>query len=422
MTDKARKSKYPLTKLEKAWIGYDIGNSAFTLLVSTIFPIYFNSLAEGGGLAPHMALAYWGYATAITTLIVAILGPIFGAMADVRGKKKKLFAMTVAVGVLTMMALMLPLSWFQFLVFFIIARVGYQASLVLYDAMLTDITEPERMSRVSSYGYALGYIGSTVPFILSLILILMGEKIGLSMQFRMGGAIIINAIWWLAFTIPLYKNFEQKYYASETMGSLGQIFRGLGKTILDLRHFKKAFLFLIAFFFYIDGVYTIIDMAVAYGGSLGLDSTQLLLALLLTQFVAFPFALLFGKLSNKYDNGLLIKVCIVAYALITLFAVQLDKVWEFWFLAVCVGMFQGGVQALSRSYFAQSIPKEKSGEYFGIYDIFGKGASITGTLMVSAISQATGRQNLGILALVILFIFGFYFFAKADKVDREVIV
>ena len=370
MTEITRKSKYPLTRMEKAWIGYDIGNSAFTLLVSTIFPIYFNSLAEGGGLPPHMALAYWGYATAITTLIVAILGPIFGAMADVRGKKKKLFAMTVAVGVLTM----------------------------------------------------LGYIGSTVPFILSLVLILMGEKIGLTMQVRMGGAIIINAIWWLAFTIPLYKKFEQKYYISETMGSLGQVFRGLGKTILDLRHFKKAFLFLIAFFFYIDGVYTIIDMAVAYGGSLGLDSTQLLLALLLTQFVAFPFALLFGRLSNKYDNGLLIKVCIVAYALITLFAVQLDKVWEFWFLAVCVGMFQGGIQALSRSYFAQSIPKEKSGEYFGIYDIFGKGASITGAMLVSAISQATGRQNLGILALVILFAFGLYFFIKADKVDREVII
>ena len=422
MTENVPRSKFPLTKLEKAWIGYDIGNSAFTLLVSTIFPIYFNALAEGGGLAPHLALAYWGYATSITTLIVAILGPVFGAMADVRGNKKKLFAMSVGVGVLTMLALMLPLSWFQFLVFFVIARVGYQASLVLYDAMLTDVTQPERMNRVSSYGYALGYIGSTLPFILSLVVILFGEKLGLSMQVRMGIALVINALWWLAFTIPLYKNFEQKYYVTETMTSLGHVFKRLAFTIRDLRHFKKAFLFLIAFFFYIDGVYTIIDMAVAYGGSLGLDSTHLLLALLLTQFVAFPFAILFGRLSDRYDNGKLIKVCIIAYTLITLFAVQLDKVWEFWFLAVCVGMFQGGIQALSRSYFAQAIPKQKSGEYFGIYDIFGKGASITGTTLVSVISQATGQQNLGIAALVIIFVIGYFFFAKAEKVSQDRIV
>lgn len=410
--------KVVMTHTERAWVGYDIGNSAFTLMVSTIFPIYFNVLAEAGGLSPSLALAYFGYSASITTLVVAILGPILGAMADVRGQKKKLFGLVSGFGIVMMLALLLPLSWFQFLVFFIFSRIGYQASLVLYDAMLTDVTSEERMNQISSMGYAMGYIGSTLPFILSLMILLLGDRLGLSLHARMNGAILINAAWWLFFTVRLYRSFEQRYYTRTQMDAVSHIFRRLGQTILDIRHYRRAFVFLLAFFFYIDGVYTMISMAVAYGKSIGLDSTQLLLALLVTQLVAFPFAILFGRLADRYRTGRLISLCIFAYTLITLFAVQLDQVWEFWFLAICVGIFQGGIQALSRAYFAKIIPPEKSGEYFGIYDIFGKGASLTGTTLIAVISQLTGHQSLGILALVVLFLIGFFLFLRADRMKN----
>lgn len=408
-----------VTKLEKSWIAYDIGNSAFTLLSTTIMPLFFNALTKDAGIESSKSLAYWGYATSITTIIVALLGPILGTLADTSGSKKKIFLSMVVLGVLTLLALCLPLGWFPFLLLFILARVGYQASLVFYDAMLTDITTHERMDRISSYGFALGYIASCVPFILSLLAVLNVEKLGISMKAGINIAIIINAIWWVLFTIPLLKRYEQRYYISKSMTKVNEVFRELFHTVKELSQDKKIFYFLLAFFFYIDGVYTIIDMAVAYGGSLGLDQTQLLLALLVTQVVAFPCALIFARLAKKYANHLLITVCIAAYTGIAAFAVQLDREWEFWFLAVCVGIFQGGVQALSRSYFAQLIPREKSGKYFGVYDIFGKGAAVMGTTLVSVISHATGKQNLGIGAIVLLFIIGIILFRYQVKLKKE---
>ncbi len=414
-TPAAPPTKLKFNRLEKSWIAYDIGNSAFTLLVTTILPLYFNSLAEGAGILPSNYLAYWGYATSITTVIVALLGPTLGAISDHSGSKKQLFIGSVLLGIAAMLALILPISWFSFLVLFIIARVGYQASLIFYDSMLPDVTTNERMDSVSSYGFAMGYIMSCIPFALSLVFLLMGERFGLDLKGSMSIALLINAAWWLAFTIPLLKNYEQKYYLNKGRVHLGETFRGLGQTLKELARNKRVFYFLIAFFFYIDGVYTIIDMAVAYGGSIGLDATALLLALLVTQIVAFPATIAFSKLAQKYPNHKLIQVCIAAYTLIAAFAVQLDREWEFWVLAVCVGLFQGGIQALSRSYFGQMIPREKSGEYFGIYDIFGKGAAFMGTTLVAFISQVTGRQNYGILAIVAVFIIGFILFRQSLK-------
>lgn len=398
------------TGLEKKWIGYDIGNSAFTLLATAIIPLFFNAKAEAANISSVDSFAYWGLATSVTTLIVAFLGPILGAIADHSGSKKYLFIGSVFLGVLAMAALVLPVSWFSFLVLFVIARVGYQSSLIFYDSMLTDVTTKERMDRVSSFGFAFGYIMSCIPFILSLVFLLFGEKIGLTGQGSMTVAIAINAIWWIAFTIPLYRRYEQKYYVSKGKLHLGETFVGLANTIKEVVKNKRVFFFLLAFFCYIDGVYTIIDLAVSYGDSLGLDSKALLLALLVTQIVAFPATLFFSHLSKKYPNHKLIQVCIIGYTLIAAFAVQLDKEWEFWLLAICVGLFQGGIQALSRSYYGQLIPPEKSGEYFGIYDIFGKGAAFVGTTLVSVISKETGRQNLGIVAIVVVFIIGFFLF------------
>lgn len=408
-----------LTKLEKYWILYDVGNSAFVLLVSTIMPIYFNYLAGNAGLSEVDYLAYWGYAVSLSTIIVALIGPVLGSVADTKNYKRPLFTICMMVGVIGCAALSLPTSWVVFLAIFVIAKVGYNASLIFYDSMLVDVTTPERMDTVSSSGYAWGYIGSCVPFVVSLIFVLMYDSFGMTLHTAMIIAFVLNAAWWLIVTLPLLKNYQQTNYAQPPQHPVRDSFSRLWNTLKDLKEQKNIFLYLLSFFFFIDGVYTIIEMATAYGSALGLDSQGLLLALLVTQIVAFPFALLFGKLSKKYETASLIKVCIAAYTCIALFAIQLDKQWEFWMLAVFVGMFQGAIQALSRSYYARIIPAEKSGEYFGLYDICGKGASFLGTTLVGLVAQLTGALNLGVAMISVLFVIGFLLFCKAAKLNQS---
>ena len=413
--------KNKLTRLELYWILYDVGNSAFVLMVSTLLPIYFNSLAEGAGISPGQYLSYWGYAASVSTLVVAVLGPVFGTLADTGGYKKPIFTAFMMLGVIGCAALSVPTWWLAFLVVFVIAKVGFNASLVFYDSMLTDVTTPERMDNVSSQGYAWGYIGSVIPFIISLVLVLNAEGFGLSMTTAMSVAFFLTAGWWFLMTLPLLKNYKQVHFVEKKEPAVRESFSRQGNSLREIRRHRGLFLFLISFFLYIDGVYTIIEMATAYGEALGLDSTMLLLALLLTQFVAFPFALLFGRLAGKYKNSKLIRICILSYAAIALFAIQLDKEWEFWFLAVCVGMFQGGIQALSRSYFAQIIPPEKAGEFFGLLDICGKGDSFMGTGLVAAVTSLTGHMQLGVAMISVLIIAGYLVFRKAAKLnaDRE---
>ncbi|MGN0391837.1 MFS transporter [Bariatricus sp. HCP28S3_A7] len=407
-----------LTKLEKCWILYDVGNSAFIMLVSTIIPIYFNFLAGNAGISEVDYLAYWGYAASVATVMVAIIGPILGTLADTRNFKKPLFTISMMVGVLGCAALSFPKSWVLFLAVFVIAKVGYNASLIFYDSMLVDITTEEKMDSVSSHGYAWGYIGSCIPFVISLVFVLMYDKIGISMTTAMMLAFFLNALWWLVVTIPLLKNYHQTNYVELPDHPIKNSFKRLAVTLRDIKKQKNIFLYLLSFFFFIDGVYTIIEMATAYGSALGLDSQGLLLALLVTQLVAFPCALIFSVLSKKFDTDFLIKICIAAYTGIALFAIQLDKQWEFWLLAVLVGMFQGAIQALSRSYFAKIIPAEKSGEYFGIYDICGKGASFMGTTLVGLVAQITNVANAGVAIISVMFIIGYVLFCKAAKLNK----
>ena len=341
--------KFKLTSLEKKWVLYDVGNSAFTLMVSTIFPIYFNSLAESAGISDVDYLAYWGYATSICTLIVAILGPTLGAIADTKNFKKIIFSAAMGVGVFGCIVLGFLSSWLWFLVIFVLAKTGYSASLVFYDAMLTDVTEPDRMDSVSSHGYAWGYIGSCIPFVISLVIVLGGGNVGLSTQTSMILAFIITAVWWLCSSIPLLRSYRQKYFSEAGEHVVRNSFKRLGRTFIELTKQKHIFVFLLAFFFYIDGVYTVIDMATAYGQALGLDSTGLLLALLVTQIVAFPCVLIFSRLVKKVRPETIITICIAAYFCIAVYAYWLDTQFDFWLLAVLVGMFQGTIQALSRS-------------------------------------------------------------------------
>ena len=411
--------KFKLTSLEKKWVLYDVGNSAFTLMVSTIFPIYFNSLAESAGISDVDYLAYWGYATSICTLIVAILGPTLGAIADTKNFKKIIFSAAMGVGVFGCIVLGFLSSWLWFLVIFVLAKTGYSASLVFYDAMLTDVTEPDRMDSVSSHGYAWGYIGSCIPFVISLVIVLGGGNVGLSTQTSMLLAFIITAVWWLCSSIPLLRSYRQKYFSEAGEHVVRNSFKRLGRTFIELTKQKHIFVFLLAFFFYIDGVYTVIDMATAYGQALGLDSTGLLLALLVTQIVAFPCVLIFSRLVKKVRPETIITICIAAYFCIAVYAYWLDTQFDFWLLAVLVGMFQGTIQALSRSYFAKIIPAEKSGEFFGIYDICGKGASVIGTALVSVLSQVTGSINIGVSALSVMFLIGLVLFRVSAKLNTE---
>lgn len=410
--------KFKLTKSEKNWVLYDVGNSAFTMLMSTILPIYFNSLAENAGLTSVEYMAYWGYAASITTLIVAILGPIFGTLADTKGFKKPIFLTALTVGAIGCISLGLAKQWLLFLVVYVISKVGYSSSLIFYDAMLPDVTEEKRMDRVSSMGYAWGYIGSCIPFVLCLLVVLGHDKIGLTMGAAMLVAFLITTVWWVGMSLPLIKNYKQKYFIEKPKHAVKESFNRLGRTFKNVRKEKKIFIFLLAFFFYIDGVYTIIDMATAYGSALGLDSTGLLLALLLTQIIAFPCAILFGRLTQKFAAEKLIKVCIVAYTGIAIFAMFLTNQVQFWILAVLVGMFQGGIQALSRSYFTKIIPANQSGEYFGLYDICGKGAAFVGTFLVGAVSQMTGSVNKGVGAIAVLFVLGMILFHVAVKQEN----
>ena len=409
-------NKLKLTPAERSWVLYDVGNSAFTLLIATIIPIYFNFLAEEAGLSNVQYLAYWGYAASAATLLVAVLGPVFGTLADTQGYKKPIFLLFLGVGLIGCIALGFAAHWLWFLLVFVVARVGYSGSLIFYDSMLSDITDADRMDHVSSQGYAWGYIGSCIPFAGCLALVLGSSALGLSMVTAMGLSFGITALWWLGFTLPLLRRYEQKHFVERQPHAIRESFARLGRTLASVRQEKKIFLFLLAFFFYIDGVYTIIDMATAYGEALGLDSTGLLLALLLTQVVAFPFAILFGRLARKFSGDQLIPLCILAYFGIAVFAMFLRTQAQFWMLAVLVGMFQGGIQALSRSYFARIIPSSQSGEYFGLLDICGKGASFMGTTVVSVVSQITGNISLGVGMIALLFLVGLILFRQASRI------
>ena len=424
------KTKFKLTALERSWVLYDIANSAFTLLVSTLIPIYFNALAADAGINEDMYLSYWGYAGSISTVLVAIIAPICGTISD-RKYKKPIFLLTVILGCIACAALGVTTHWLFFLGIFVLAKIGFHSSLVFYDSMLPEITTSERMDNVSSLGYAFGYIGSVIPFVACLVLVLFCDSFGMTMTGAMTAAFLITAGWWAVLTVPLARRYKQTAFIEKQGTALGDSFKQLVKTFKDAKKEKHVFVYLIAFFFFINGVYTIIDMATAYGSALGLDTTGLLLALLLTQIVAFPCAIIFGRLASKHDTGLLIKICIICYTCITAFGMFLVSLWQFWVLATLVGMFQGGIQALARSYLAKIIPAERSGEFYGLMDICGKGASFLGTTLVAFVSQITAgleirifgitlqNENMAVGSLIILFIIGFLVFRKADELNKN---
>ncbi len=410
---------FKFTKIEKSWIMYDVGNSAFILLITAIIPIFFNSLAEQGGLTSVEYLAYWSFASSIVTILVAVMGPILGAISDRKDMKKRLFLLCVLLGVLSGVIMGFMPTWLSFIILFIVAKTSCQLSFIFSDAMLPEITTSDRVDIVSSYGYAFGYVGSCIPFIIGLGLILFGESIGIGMVQAIQITIILHMIWWLLFSFPILKDYNQTAYVKTTGNPFTQGFIELGQTLKKVVQDKKILLFLLAFFFYIDGVYTVISLSTAYGSALGLDSNQLIIALLVTQLIAFPAAIILGRITAKINPETILTICIVAYLAIAIYAIGLDTTTEFWILAIAVGLFQGTIQALSRSYFAKLIPAEDSGKYFSFMDICGKGASFLGTFTIGIVTMLTGREQLGVAVISLFFIIGLVLFRVMVRVGKK---
>lgn len=406
--------KTKLTRAEKSWILYDVGNSAFTMLVATTIPILFKGLTESAGIDTVYASGLWSTVTAVAVLILALLSPVLGALADYAGMKKKMFVGALVIGLLGLAGLSVTGSWIAYLAFFVVARLGYSACNVFYDAMLTDVTTDARMDSVSSHGYAWGYIGSCIPFIAGIVLIFT-LPFGMTTMQATQASYVITAVWWIALTIPLLRNVKQTHGLADREGKLTDVFRRLGVTFRKLKQDKALLFYILAYFFYIDGVYTIISLATTYGAEVGISSTQLILALLVTQFVAFPSAIFVSRLAAKHGAIRMIRISIIAYTIICLFGFQLDQAWEFWVLAVAVGLFQGGIQSLSRSQFGRMIPKDEANEYFGLFDVFGKGADFFGPLIIAASAFVLGSSSYGVLALVVLFIIGYILLTKSEK-------
>lgn len=412
------------TKLERNWVMYDVGNSALVLLNTAVVPIYFNAINTGAH--PAELVAAWANAQTVASLVVALLMPILGSLADYAGNKIKFFTGFFFTGLILCLVEAIPMCALPFLVVYVLCTIGLNSSMTFYDAMLTDVTTDERMDAVSSSGFAWGYVGSTIPFIACIALIFGGPSIlGLDTLTCTRLCFIITAAWWLAFTIPLLRTYKQRYGkerdegADGVMRNIANTFKGLLDTMRSILHDRVLLVFMVAFFFYIDGVHTVISMATSYGAALGIDSTQLVLALLVTQFVAFPSAIIYGKLAGRVGTLRMIIVAVAAYVGIVLFAAFfLKTAFEFWVLAIMVGLFQGGVQALSRSYFGRIIPKEKSNEYYGFFDIFGRYASVMGTFLVSVVTSLTGSPSLGVLSIGVLLIVGFMLLVRLSRMTR----
>ena len=493
----AREKRF--NKKEWSWIMYDWANSIYaTNIMAAIYPTIFASMVEGGDIR-------WGYATSAATLIVALLAPVLGAIADYRGMKKKLFTLFMLIGVVFTPLMAFFGSWKVALIGYVISRIGFSGSCLFYDSFLTDVTTDERMDKVSSWGYAMGYIGgSTIPFVISIAVLLL---CGFGSTFAQVFSVLIVSVWWLIFSIPMLKNVEQTHYIEKPRSfSLRHVFGNVWHTFKKICTNRGLLFFVLAYFFYIDGVDTIISISTAYGTTLGLGTVGMIIALLVTQIVAMPCSILFARISEKFSARQALIGAVIIYLAVTLVGFYMgysmepskeafekafddayarleiddsradsyqaelraillnekdaspeimaaiekldqelddysdlkftalaqdvikpamlaaarensDKIAAFrdaisfstvlfWIMAVMVGTVQGGIQAVSRSYFGKLIPKKQSNEYYGFFDIFGKFAAFMGPFIYATVGQLSGRSSYGVLGLSLLFVIG----------------
>ena len=411
----------------RAWAMYDWANSAFmTTIIAAVFPIYFNSVA-GANLDPDVAAFRFAAATTIGLAIVAVLAPILGAVADFAGIKKKMLGSFLGLGVLATACMFFieQGDWQLGAGLFILGNIGAAGSFVFYDSLLPHIASNQEMDRVSTAGYALGYLGGGLLLAINLAWIQRPELFGIEGQGLATRLSFLSvAVWWLGFSIPLFRKVAEpvrKIEADEQIG--GKPFRAafvrLGETLREIRGYKQAFLMMLAFLVYNDGIGTIIRMATTFGTEIGLAQESLITALLLVQFVGIPFAFLFGQVAARIGAKRAILAALSVYMGISVFSYYLTTARGFYFLALSVGMVQGGAQALSRSLFASMIPRHKSSEFFGFFGVFEKFAGIAGPAVFALMILATGSSRNAILSIILFFIVGAALLTRVDVEEGQ---
>lgn len=415
-------SKY--NKIEKSWIMYDWASSTFSMIIiTTILPLYFRMVYENSGGNSSLATAFWGYSNSISTLIIAIFAPVLGTIADYKGYKKKFFKSFLFIALIftLMLALVPSSSWKLLLICFIICSIGYSGCGIFYDSFLVDVTEEKKMNMVSAIGFSVGYAGNTISFGICMTIVLLSQAniIPLSIASAFKLCFLVTVLWWGLNSLPMIKNVKQVYGIIPEPRPITNSFKRLGGTLKNIKHHKNLFMFLLAYFFYIDGVNTIITMATSFGSDLKISSSSMLIILLMTQIVAFPCAIIFGKLSEKYNGKTMLFVGILIYSIICIYAHFVHNSIGFWILAMMVATSQGGIQAISRSYYGKLVPKEKSNEFFGFYNIFGRFAAILGPFLVGIVTQITGKSSNGLFSIIILFIVGGIILAKVPDNKEE---
>jgi UMF1 family MFS transporter len=397
----------------RAWAMYDWANSAFqTTIIAAVFPIYFHKVAAFG-LAPAEATSRFAWATTIAILIVAMIAPLLGAVADYAAMKKKLLGIFLGIGVAATLAMYWIESgdWMFALVLFVIGNVGVAGSIVFYESLLPHLVSESELDKVSSAGYAVGYIGGGALLAINLSMILRPSLFGIpdaAVATRLSLASV--GVWWLVFSIPLFRNVPEPARRVEPEQPRGNALvtgaRRLVETFHELRRYRQAFLLLLAFLLYNDGIQTIIRMATTYGAELNIDENGMIVALLITQFIGIPFAFLFGALAGRIGAKHAVFAGLAVYAGITLLGYYMKSATEFLVLAVLVGMVQGGTQALSRSLFASMIPRHKSSEFFAFFGVFERYAGILGPAVFAWMVEHSGTSRNAILSVIAFFIVG----------------
>lgn len=410
-------------KQQWEWIFYDWANSGYAMLITTaVFPIYFKAVALQGGISSADSTAYWGYANSFSTLIIALLAPLLGALADYPHAKRRWLNIFTWLGIVTAMILgSLPangtLAWLWLIIVYVISNMGYSGSNLFYDSFLTDVADDEQMDEISSAGFGFGYLGGVLSFAVFLVAELTN---GFSILDGNGVARFsfwLSAGWWLLFAWPLMKNGQQRYGVPDTENRIANSWQRVLQTLRHINHYRQAFWFLVAYFFFIDGVDTIVTMAMVIGEDLGIKTTTLMIVMLIVQLIAAPFSMLYAWLAKKTSTRRALLLSIIVYMLICLYALKLKSAADFWVLAILVGTSQGGIQALSRSYFGRLIPKSDSSEFFDFYNILGKFSAILGPVLVGLATQWTGNSRWGIFSLVILFVIGLVIFLILPRLN-----
>ena len=415
------------SKEEKSWVYYDFASSVFsTMMAATVFPVFFMGMA-GGNDTPGSF--WWATGIIVARLIVGFLAPFIGALIDYEGYKKRVFAMSLAFGGFFTAFTAFVGAWELLLIGYILANIGFSICSQIHETFLPDVTTKDRMDKVSLMGYAFNYGGgSTIPLTASLLLIFFGHHIGLDNTAAVRISIIMTATWWMLFSIPFLRNVTHKHgKQNPEKGFFRETLQNTWATAKKIRANPSVFWFLIAYFFFIDGVGTIINMATSFGSEIGLSGNEMIGAIFVAQLVAVPFSLLFGRLAKRFGSINMIVVAILIYFMISLVAFVMGFGLEqgyfevetaqllFWLLAGLVGTSQGGIQGLSRSTYGKLVPAEHSGDFFGFFEIFGRFSSIMGPGLYAITLTITGRPSVSMLSVIVLFAIGLILLLSVKK-------